>query len=130
MCDVMCSNRYKRGAPVEQWGLIYFQMSYAAVAGSNTLPQSQQPHPDPALFETGTSHSTPPSIPDDTKKVNVVPSDFKSHPATVTSEQHIPMDDDNSNTFPPPIKKNKKNKRVQEVEAEGLYLWEVSRNRA
>ncbi|TFY76038.1 hypothetical protein EWM64_g7971 [Hericium alpestre] len=59
-------------------------MSYASVASQNAPPPSEQPHADPSLLTTETT--PPPPTVDDTLKVNLVPTDFKQHPSTVTSQ--------------------------------------------
>lgn len=74
-------------------------MSYAAVAAHNAPPPSAQPHPDLALLST-----EPPShdnIADDAAKLNIVSSDFKSNPATLTSVQNV-----SSGTSPVPVNDN------------------------
>ncbi|KIK67009.1 hypothetical protein GYMLUDRAFT_238360 [Collybiopsis luxurians FD-317 M1] len=89
-------------------------MSYAAVAGSNIPPT--QPQPDPALLNT-----EPPSasiVADDSAKVNLVHPQFKNHPATITSENRPPPDDAPS---------SRKDRRFKEAEAEGLYLWNITK---
>lgn len=120
-------------------------MSYASVAATNAPPPSEQvthlintcahitkltrqPHPDQGLLNT-----TPPtagSVVDDMSKVNVVSPNYKSHPATFTSEANIGYDDDDDDPLPGinPSKKKKVNKRLQEAEAEGIYLWEVTKH--
>ncbi|KAI0779675.1 hypothetical protein C8Q74DRAFT_1413839 [Fomes fomentarius] len=93
-------------------------MSYASVAAHNAPPASQQPHPDPALLTT-----EPPSasnIADDAAKVNVVSSNFKKHPATTTSTQNIPPD-------VPPSVPSERRRYLDEVEAEGFYLWSLAK---
>ncbi|KAI0266880.1 hypothetical protein BC834DRAFT_823290 [Gloeopeniophorella convolvens] len=96
-------------------------MSYANVTSKNTLPQSQQPQPDPALLTTPSSIGGGAPA-DDTAKVNVVPSDFKENPTTTTSEfaKRIP-----SPAFPMDRSKPKTRKRLDEAEAEGQQLWEA-----
>ncbi|KAH7875178.1 hypothetical protein F5879DRAFT_888432 [Lentinula edodes] len=91
-------------------------MSYASVAGSN-LPSSQ-PRPDPALWTTDSPTAS--IVADDASKVNLVHPDFKEHPATVYSENRPPPDDT-------PSPRNKKNRRLREAEAEGLYLWQITK---
>jgi len=100
-------------------------MSYAAVAAHNAPPPSEQPHPDPALLNVPNLATAPPPAADDASKVNVVASDFKEHPATLTSEY--------VNSFPPPSpspsgppapRKRRARKTFDDAEAEGLYLWE------
>ncbi|KAJ4468240.1 hypothetical protein J3R30DRAFT_3305713 [Lentinula aciculospora] len=89
-------------------------MSYASVAGSN-LPPSQ-PRPDPALLNTDSPTAS--IVADDASKVNVVHPDFKEHPATVYSENRLSPDD---------VPSSKKNRRLREAEAEGLYLWQIAK---
>ncbi|KAF8973366.1 hypothetical protein BDZ97DRAFT_1780930 [Flammula alnicola] len=91
------------------------------------------PHPDTALLNT-----TPPShsgVADDAAKVNIVAPDFKDHPHTYTSEAgEILHHQDDVNDSDPPAHANdgskggKPSKRIQEVEAEGLYLWETAKH--
>ncbi|KAI5895139.1 uncharacterized protein SCHCODRAFT_02618691 [Schizophyllum commune H4-8] len=102
-------------------------MSYAAVAAENAPPVSEQPHADPALLNTEPPHAD--NVADDTSKVTVVAPDFKEHPATVTSETAPPPDTmDNFPEMPSsPSRGNKKNRRLQEAEAEGAYLLEVAK---
>jgi hypothetical protein len=65
-------------------------------------------------------------------KLNVVSPNYKSHPATFTSEMNTGYvdDDDDNDAFPSgnPNKKKKVNKRLQEAEAEGIYLWEATKH--
>ncbi|TFY60524.1 hypothetical protein EVG20_g7385 [Dentipellis fragilis] len=56
----------------------------ADFAAENAPPSSRQPHADPSLLTTPTD--PPAAVADDTSKVNVVPTDFKQHPETTTSE--------------------------------------------
>ncbi|CAL1706984.1 unnamed protein product [Somion occarium] len=95
-------------------------MSYASVTAHNAEPSSQQPHPDPALLNT-----EPPSadnIVDDATKVNIVSPDFKSNPATVTSESKPEV--------VPPIgnKKDKTHRHVHRAKEEGFHLWNVTKH--
>ncbi len=80
-----------------------------------------QPHPDPALLTT-----EPPSadnIADDAAKLNIVSSDFKSHPATTTSVKDVPSD-----AAPPaPSTPSKRRRYLDEVEQEGSYLFNVAK---
>ncbi|GLB37165.1 hypothetical protein LshimejAT787_0402160 [Lyophyllum shimeji] len=101
-------------------------MSYASVAASNVPPLDEQPRPDPALLNT-----TPPTasnVVDETAKVNVVASEAKARPATQTSEArrriygHSDSDEDEH-----PSEERRPNRRLKEVEAETLYLWEVTK---
>ncbi|KAJ7217016.1 hypothetical protein GGX14DRAFT_601723 [Mycena pura] len=85
-------------------------MSYAQVAGHNAPPVSEQPQPDPALWNT-TAPSSSPYI-DSTKKVNVVP----MMPAA-------PHDDSHS-----PAPGRRPHSRLDESKAEGIYLWESAKH--
>ncbi|TFK54398.1 hypothetical protein OE88DRAFT_1733065 [Heliocybe sulcata] len=100
-------------------------MSYASVAAQHLPPN--EPKPDPALLNTESVSAD--AIADDTSKVNVVPSDFKQHPHTVTSETEIIVD---SEEPAPPVPrkdkaKDKAKKRLHQAEVEGVYLWEVAK---
>ncbi|EPQ57410.1 hypothetical protein GLOTRDRAFT_92447 [Gloeophyllum trabeum ATCC 11539] len=97
-------------------------MSYASVAAHNLPPN--EPHPDPALLNT-----EPPTagVADDTLKVNVVPSDFRAHPATVTSEKTVYTEPELPEAPGAPSKKDKAKKRLHQAEDEGLHLWEVTK---
>ncbi|KAG1895563.1 uncharacterized protein F5891DRAFT_1058061 [Suillus fuscotomentosus] len=102
-------------------------MSYASVAAHDAPPSSEQPRPDPALLTTERSSAS--NVIDDTLKVNVVSSDFKENPATYTSKTYVPegIDDD----LVDPGRKavtGKGHKRLQEAQAEGIYLWEVTKH--
>ncbi|TFK44618.1 hypothetical protein BDQ12DRAFT_730653 [Crucibulum laeve] len=105
-------------------------MSYASVAATNAPPPSEQPHADPALLNT-----TPPThtnIVDDSSKLNIVGPDFKDDPHTYTSEADITVDDDDDIPVPSNSithkKRTKSKKRLQEVEAEGAYIWETAKH--
>jgi len=93
-------------------------MSYASV---DAPPPSEQPNPDPALLNT--THVVPDN---DTVKVNAVLSD--DTPAS--GADHLELDPEDS--FPSPESRfsrpSKGHKRLQEVEAEGLYLWETAKH--
>jgi len=106
-------------------------MSYASVTSHNVPPPSQQPHPDPSLLNTGPLSAS--NVADDGAKVNVVSSDFRSNPATFTSEAQITVNNDyeditgtrpgsNRNKFKKDAKKG-----FREAEAEGEYVWEVTK---
>jgi len=105
-------------------------MSYASVASHNAPPPSQQPHADPSLLNT--RPSTANNIADDAAKVNVVSTDFKSNPATYTSEGRLAVDDEyddlvtghNDGKYKA---KKKMNKAYRDAEAEGGYIWEVAK---
>ncbi|KAG6868927.1 hypothetical protein C0993_007701 [Termitomyces sp. T159_Od127] len=112
-------------------------MSYASVAAANApppehqvrpsqlpcmSPHPRQPQPDPALLNT-----TPPTAPpidqvDNTaNKVNLV-----------TPVHHVEDDDDdddnnNDSNYRP--RRERGNRHLKEVEAEGLYLWESTKHR-
>ncbi|KAF8813596.1 hypothetical protein BYT27DRAFT_7180348 [Phlegmacium glaucopus] len=77
-------------------------MSYASVAANNIPPPSEQPHPDTALLNT--SPTTQPLI---------------INKATI---DEVPMSNDDSD------KRKGSSKRMREVEAEGLYLWQVAKH--
>ncbi|KAH7913881.1 hypothetical protein BJ138DRAFT_1058059 [Hygrophoropsis aurantiaca] len=102
-------------------------MSYASVAATNAPPPASQPHPDPSLLTTATSSAD--NVADDTAKINVVSSDFKENPATYTSETRLSEESDDIFTSKPQRweSKGRHNKRLQEVEAEGEYIWEVAK---
>jgi hypothetical protein len=65
-------------------------MSFANVVSSSGLPPSQQPRPDPGLLEGGGPSDA--SLPDSSGKVNVVPTNFKSHPQTTSSVADVPRE--------------------------------------
>ncbi|KAG1866744.1 hypothetical protein F4604DRAFT_2023346 [Suillus subluteus] len=102
-------------------------MSYASVVAHDAPPSSEQPRPDPALLTTERSAAS--NVVDDTSKVNVVSNDFKENLATYTSETYVPEDVDDDLVDPgrKPVK-GKKNRRFQEAQAEGIYLWEVTKH--
>lgn len=102
-------------------------MSYASVAAHDAPPLSEQPHPDPALLTTERRSAS--NVIDDTSKVNVVSSDFKENPATYTSETYVPEDIDDDLVDPGRnVVKGKRNRHLQEAQAEGIYLWEVAKH--
>lgn len=102
-------------------------MSYASVAAHDAPPPSEQPRPNPALLTTERSSAS--NVIDDTLKVNVVSSDFKENPATYTSERYVPEDIDDDLVDPGrKAVKGKRNRRFQEAQAEGIYLWEVTKH--
>jgi hypothetical protein len=87
-----------------------------------------QPHADPSLLNT--QPSSVDNIADDGAKVNVVSADFKSNPATYTSEARMTFDDKYDDLAADHHDgKNKQKKKAQkayrEVEVEGEYIWEV-----
>ncbi|KAI0027612.1 hypothetical protein K488DRAFT_90656 [Vararia minispora EC-137] len=95
-------------------------MSYAAVASQNIPPLSEQPHPDPALLSIGTSMAPGP-VADDSAKVNVVPTDFKEHPVTSTSEYAEYVDI--ASLSRGESRRPKDEEKPAEAEAGGYYLW-------
>lgn len=102
-------------------------MSYASVAAHDAPSSSEQPRPDPAFLTT--ERSSPSSVIDDTSKVNIVSSDSKENPATCTSEIHVPenIDDDLGDSGRKAVK-GKRNRHLQEAQAEGIYLWKITKN--
>ncbi|KAG1839265.1 hypothetical protein F4604DRAFT_1940905 [Suillus subluteus] len=103
-------------------------MSYASVVAHDAPPSSEQvSSSDPALLTTERSAAS--NVVDDTSKVNVVSNDFKENLATYTSETYVPEDVDDDLVDPgrKPVK-GKKNRRFQEAQAEGIYLWEVTKH--
>jgi len=100
-------------------------MSYASVASHNAPPPSKQPHADPSLLNTDPLSAD--NVADDAAKLNVVSS---SNPATFTSETQITVDDEyddlTSGSHKRKLEKNAK-KSLNEVEAEGEYLWELTK---
>ncbi|KAH7927115.1 hypothetical protein BV22DRAFT_1007566 [Leucogyrophana mollusca] len=104
-------------------------MSYASVAANNAPPPSSQPHADPSLLTT--TNASVDNVADDAAKLNVVSSDFRENPATLTSETYIPVESEGPLSGTPPKgkeTKGKQNKRLQEVEAEGEYVWQVAKH--
>lgn len=106
-----------------------------------------QPHADQNLLNTTQPSADP--VADDAAKINIVPADFKSHPASklwrcvsntkanllpaMTSEADIIVDADSGDEFSPSESKHAKrrhakSKRRQEAEAEGLYIWETAKH--
>ncbi|KAI0342067.1 hypothetical protein BDW22DRAFT_1395949 [Trametopsis cervina] len=114
-------------------------MSYASVAARNAPPPSEQPHADPALLTTETpSHFSPA---DDTAKVSIVPSDFKTNPETITSTADVPFEpapipisggipDHASRAAKPDGKKAKSKAKAyaHELEDEGLHVWDLAKH--
>ncbi|THH15476.1 hypothetical protein EW146_g5004 [Bondarzewia mesenterica] len=94
-------------------------MSYASVAAQNAPPLSEQPQPDPVLLNTGAPEPTAPA--DDAAKVNVVPSDFKENPTTITSEAGKDLAKGDESEKP------EAHDRVHEFEAEGYHYWHVAK---
>ncbi|KAF8607997.1 hypothetical protein BDV93DRAFT_536730 [Ceratobasidium sp. AG-I] len=114
-------------------------MSYASVAAHNAPPPSQQPHPDPNLFTTEEDVNGG-SLPDVSHNVNVAPHDFKSNPHTVTSETtpatyESSDDDDGKKNRTGSAKKRaahareRAQKGLEDAEEEGLYLWNLIKER-
>lgn len=107
-------------------------MSYAQVAAHNAPPRSEQPRPDPALYNTEPpSHS---NIADDMAKVSMVAPGFKDHPATVTSTS-IPYESPPcpvSGGVPPfPGSSNKGNnakRHLHDAEEEAASLWDAAKH--
>jgi hypothetical protein len=86
-----------------------------------------QPHPDTALLTTERSSAS--NVIDDTSKVNVVSSNFKENPATYTSDTYVPEDVDDDHVDPGrKAVKSKRNRRLLEAQAEGIYLWKVTKH--
>ncbi|KAG2145955.1 uncharacterized protein EDB93DRAFT_1286790 [Suillus bovinus] len=101
-------------------------MSYASVAAHDAPPSSEQPRPDPALLTTENSSAS--NVIDDTSKLNVVSSDFKENLAAHTNNTYVPEDiDDDLVDQSRKAMTGKRNKRFQEAQAEGIYLWEVTK---
>ncbi|EGN99908.1 hypothetical protein SERLA73DRAFT_180205 [Serpula lacrymans var. lacrymans S7.3] len=106
-------------------------MSYASIAAHDAPPPSQQPHANPSLLNTHSSSVD--NIADDASKVNVVSSDFRETPATYTSENRPPEDfirgELPSSSGAGRGKKNSPgSRRLQEAEAEGAYLWQLTKH--
>lgn len=100
-------------------------MSYAAVAAHNAPPPSRQPHADQALFTT--ERPTADNIADDAAKLNLVSADFKTNPATVTSEQDVPRPARDVRGAPTTTEKRAKGRRyLHEAEEESSYLWHLA----
>lgn len=134
MTSERASSRFKRGAlrlrpprfSLSSILTIVFAMSYASVAAHNAPPPSAQPHPDPALLHTpADAEAAAPA--DDGAKVNVVPSDFKEHPSTLTSEvaDSIPPLSPSDSSAPPakPSARKRAHDVEKKVEDRGLQLW-------
>jgi len=108
--------------------------SYADIAAQNAPPPELQPHPDPALLTT-----EPPSqdnIADDAAKLNIVSADFKTNPATLTSEAAVPRHPEpvplSGGTAPAKSSgsgsaKDKARRYAHDAEEEGWYLWNVTK---
>lgn len=92
--------------------------------------KSLKPQADAALLNTTPAHTN--NVADDGAKVNVVSNDFKSNPATVTSEADVIVDysdDDGDDVDDSPLDKKKRSgkKRLQRAEQKGLSLWNTSK---
>ncbi|EIN11334.1 hypothetical protein PUNSTDRAFT_62791 [Punctularia strigosozonata HHB-11173 SS5] len=98
----------------------------------------RQPHPDPALLTTPDDVRDGTAVADDAAKVNLVPSDFKEHPATITSETEIrvPQTEEDVPTGKGNAKAAKAKSKLHQLEDEarkdwskaqdeGFYLWNV-----
>ncbi|KAK0455107.1 hypothetical protein EV421DRAFT_1761335 [Armillaria borealis] len=97
--------------------------SYASAAKRAVDDNHPDPLPDTGLLNTTPSSANP--VVDDTAKVNLVPSDFKSNPITATSANAPPP--------PPPdsdlsFNKKRSNRHLREVKQEGYYLWDVAKD--
>ena len=68
-----------------------------------------------------TDPPTADNIADDAAKINIVSHDFKSNPATVTSESKPPPDSERETA------KAKARRYVHEAEEEGFHLWNVTK---
>ncbi|KZT11065.1 uncharacterized protein LAESUDRAFT_755682 [Laetiporus sulphureus 93-53] len=97
-------------------------MSYAAVAAHDAPPLSQQPHPDPALYNT-----EPPSasnMANEAAKVNPAPSVPSSNPAPPSSEKApAPGSEPTSHDA-----KSRAQHYIHEAEEESFHLWEVTKH--
>ncbi|PBK91354.1 hypothetical protein ARMGADRAFT_1105746 [Armillaria gallica] len=94
--------------------------SYASAAKRAVDDNHPDPFPDTGLLNTTPSSANP--VVDDTAKVNLVPSDFKSNPITATSANARPPDSDLSSN------KKRSNRHLREVKQEGYYLWDVAKD--
>ncbi|KAH0589375.1 hypothetical protein H2248_005133 [Termitomyces sp. 'cryptogamus'] len=86
-------------------------MSYASVAAANAPLPQDQPQPDPALLNT-----TPPTAP------TIDQVDNTANKVNLVTPKHDDNDDDGRRS-----RKERTNRHLREVEAEGLYLWEVAK---
>lgn len=74
------------------------------------------------------------NIADDAAKLNIVSSDFKEHPETLTSIKDIPSESTPRVSYPShsPHRKEKPADRAKryahQVEDEGFYLWNVTKH--
>lgn len=105
-------------------------MSYASVAAFNAPPPSEQPKPDPALLNTSLPTGTHVVADNDTAKVNTVLPDFKN--AHDTRPYEADREPDPEDSFPSTessfSRPSNENKRLQEVDAEGLYIWQTAQH--
>ncbi|KAK7692713.1 hypothetical protein QCA50_004346 [Cerrena zonata] len=99
-------------------------MSYASVAAHNAPPRSEQPQPDFGLLNT--EPPTADNIADDAAKLNIVSPDWKSNPATITSETRPPPASDKEKI--PAKAKARARRYAHEAEVEGFHLWNVTQN--
>jgi len=100
-------------------------MSYAKVAATNAPPSFQQPKPDQGLLVTESSSTV---LVDDSSKVNMAPSDFKSNPHTTTSDTPIIAQYESEDTSgKSKARKQKARHQLDKAEEEGMYLWEKLR---
>lgn len=61
--------------------------------------------------------------------MNVVSRDFKENPSsTYTSDVYVPEDAESELSDTGRVRKGKGSKRFQEAQAEGTYLWEVTKH--
>lgn len=102
-------------------------MSYASVAAHNAPPPSEQPHADQSLLTTASDVQPVATAVDDSAKVNVAPSDFKSHPSTLTSEAAdsippYPISKSPASTGKPSARK-RAHDAEKKAEAKSLQLW-------
>ncbi|KAH8115216.1 hypothetical protein DFH11DRAFT_1877008 [Phellopilus nigrolimitatus] len=100
-------------------------MSYANIAAHDAPPASKQPKPDQGLLNTELPAA--PHAADDAAKVNVVASDFKRDPATLTSEAEpfsgVDEGDDDENENGSAKRRRRARKAVDEAEHEAQGLW-------
>ncbi|KAK0461390.1 uncharacterized protein EV420DRAFT_196480 [Desarmillaria tabescens] len=94
--------------------------SYASAAKRAVDDGQPDPLPDTGLLNTTRPSANP--VVDDTAKVTIVPSDYKSNPVTATSANAPSQDLDS-----PPNKK-RPNRQHHKVEDEGYYFWDVAKD--
>lgn len=85
-----------------------------------------QPHPDPGLLNT--EPPTAPNFIDDTAKVNIVDPSYKEHPATITSLNRPPTDDERSRRHYEKYRERAK-KDLDAAERRGIGIWENMKER-